>query len=423
MALISKNQNFRLLFSASAVSNLGDGISALAFPWLATLITREPVLIATVAAAGRLPWLLFTIPAGVITDRFNRRRLMIHADIFRMIMTFVVVALILGSGPLPLEHNSDVLRMITALSGAAFLLGAAEVLRDNAAQTVLPSIVDTSDLEQANGQIWTIEQIMGSFVGPPLAGFLIAISVPVPFIFDALTFGFASLLLWSVTMTSNGRPVGLPPGFWPQLREGMVWIWNHKLILRLAVMLGWLNLVSVMAVTVLVLFSQEILHLNAAGHGLLLTSGAAGGVAGGLIGPGIIRRLGNQGALRLALALIPFPFLVIYLTDSVVLVAAALFLEMFAALIWNLVTVSLRQRTIPANILGRVNSIYRFFGWGLMPIGAMCGGILVTMAEPEQGREAALRLPYLIAAMSMAIAFVYGVFVLRIPRKKNGSPN
>ncbi|MCP5088548.1 MAG: MFS transporter [Rhodobacteraceae bacterium] len=419
MALISSNPNFRLLFSASAVSNLGDGISALAFPWLATLITRDPVMIATVAAAGRLPWLLFTIPAGVITDRFNRRHLMIQADLFRMIMTFVVVALILSSAPLPLNQDTDILGMIAALSAASFLLGAAEVLRDNAAQTVLPSIVDNSDLESANGQIWTIEQIMGSFVGPPLAGFLIAISVPVPFVFDALTFGFASLLLWSVTIKSNGPPVSLPPGFWPQLREGVVWIWHHKLILRLAIMLGWLNLVSVMAVTVLVLFSQEILHLNAAGHGLLLTSGAAGGVAGGLLGPAITNRLGNQGALRFALALIPFPFLAIYLTESVFVVAAALFLEMFAALIWNLVTVSLRQRTIPENLLGRVNSIYRFFGWGLMPVGALLGGILVTLAEPAQGRAEALRLPYLIATMSMTIAFFYGVFVLRIPRRNS----
>ena len=91
-------RNFRLLFSASAVSNLGDGVSALAVPWLATLITRDPMLIAAVAFATRLPWLLFSIPAGVWTDRVDRRRLMVQADLFRMLLTFGIVAMILSAG-------------------------------------------------------------------------------------------------------------------------------------------------------------------------------------------------------------------------------------------------------------------------------------------------------------------------------------
>ncbi len=421
MSLVTTNKNFRLLFSASAVSNLGDGISALAFPWLATLITRDPILIATVAAAGRLPWLLFSIPAGVLTDRTNRRRLMVQADLFRMIMTFAVVTLILNAPDLPLVDHTNASAMIIALSFAAFLLGAAEVLRDNAAQTALPSIVADDDLEQANGQLWSVEQIMGSFVGPPLAGFLIALSVPVPFFFDAITFGFAAMFVWLIAMPS-ASPLGLPTGFWLQLREGMRWIWNHKLILRLALLLGWLNLISMMAVTLLVLFSQEILHLSAVGHGLLLTAGAAGGVAGGLVGPAIVRYLGSQGALRFALLLFPFPYLAIYVADNVAFIACALFFQMFAALLWNIVTVSLRQRTIPENILGRVNSIYRFFGWGLMPIGALIGGILVTLTEPTMGREAALRFPYLIAALSGGLTFFYGFFALQIPAQKIGPP-
>lgn len=143
-------RNYRLLFSASAISNLGDGVSALAFPWLATLITRDPMLIAMVAFATRLPWLLFSIPAGVWTDRMDRRRLMVQADLVRMVLTFGVVAVILSAPEFPVAQAE---LYIAAISALAFLLGSAEVLRDNAAQTMLPAVVFPDQLERANGQL------------------------------------------------------------------------------------------------------------------------------------------------------------------------------------------------------------------------------------------------------------------------------
>ena len=103
MALLATNRSYRLLFSASAVSNLGDGISALAFPWLASLLTRDPVLITFVAFAQRLPWLLLSIPAGVLTDRADRRTLMVRADIMRVVLTSGVIALVLSVPELPLD--------------------------------------------------------------------------------------------------------------------------------------------------------------------------------------------------------------------------------------------------------------------------------------------------------------------------------
>lgn len=419
MMLLAANKNYRLLFTASAVSNLGDGISALAFPWLATLITRDPVLIALVAAATRLPWLLFAIPAGVITDRANRQRLMVQADILRLLLTLGVVGLILSGPALPLPDSTDqAFTLILGLCAAAFLLGSAEVIRDNAAQTALPSIVDKAHLETANGQMWSIEQIMGQFVGPPLAGLLIALAVPLPFAVDAVTFAIAAWCVWLIAMPVRMAPA-LPDGFWRQMREGMVWIYAHKVILRLAVMLGVLNMMHMIALTVLVLFSQEVLGLSAAGHGILLTAGAAGGVIGGLIAPRVAARIGADASVKLALLVFPLPYIAIFLTSNAYVVAAALFVEMLAALLWNVVTVSLRQRTIPDELLGRVNSIYRFFGWGMMPIGAMIGGVLVATFEPEMGREAALRLPYLVAAAGCLVLFLYGLARLNLRPARN----
>ncbi|SPJ28417.1 MFS transporter [Falsiruegeria mediterranea] len=395
-------RNYRLLFSASAISNLGDGVSALAFPWLATLITRDPMLIAMVAFATRLPWLLFSIPAGVWTDRMDRRRLMVQADMVRMLLTFGVVAVILSAPEFPVARAE---LYIAAISVLAFLLGSAEVLRDNAAQTVLPAVVSADQLERANGQIWSIEQIMGSFVGPPLAGLLIAMAVPAPFVLDAATFALAAGLVWCMAIAPRLAPTRR--SWAEEAREGIAWLRGHRVILQLAILLGLMNAISLMTLTILILYSQEILGLGAAGHGLLLTAGAAGGVAGGLLCPAIAARLGRRQSLLVALALLSAALGVIWLATSIWLVALALFTEMFAALLWNVVTVSYRQRLIPDDLLGRVNSLYRFFGWGMMPFGALIGGAIVSAVEPSMGREIALRLPYILGALGMGMVWLY----------------
>jgi len=104
----------------------------------------------------------------------------------------------------------------------------------------------------------------------------------------------------------------------------------------------------------------------------------------------------------------------LFLTSNVYVVALALFFEMVGALVRNIVTVSYRQRRIPDDLLGRVNSIYRFFGWGLMPFGALAAGWIVAAAEPSVGREAALRLPFLISALGLGTMFLYGRAKLRL---------
>lgn len=403
-------RNFRLLLSSSAVSNLGDGVSALAFPWLATLITRDPFLIAMVAFATRLPWLLFAIPAGVITDRLDRRQLMLRADCVRFLLTAGVIGVILSVPAFPPDGNAAA--YITALSALAFALGLAEVLRDNAAQTVLPSVVAKDDLERANGQIWSVEQIMGSFVGPPLAGLLIALAVPAPFVLDALTFAIAAALVWAMAIPA--RPAPVRRSLRVEMAEGWTWMRSHPLILRLAIMLGLMNGANIMVITIMVLFAQETLGLNAAGYGILMTCGAAGGVLAGMIGPKIVARFGRNPTLMVVLAVMPFSFVVLALTSNPYVAGWAEFNTVFTGMLWNVVTVSYRQRVIPDALLGRVNSLYRFFGWGSMPIAAVLAGTIVAWSEPVMGRDLALRVPFITAAVICFGLFIYGARKLRL---------
>ena len=402
--LLRRNRNYRLIFSASVISNLGDGVSALAFPWLATLLTRDALLIALVAVAARLPWFLFTLPAGVWTDRADRRVLMVRADLMRMMLTLGVMWLALSAPTAPVAQA--VPGGIFLLAALAFLLGTAEVLRDNAAQTVLPSVVDQADLERANGQMWSAETVMGQFIGPPLAGALIALGIAVPFGFDAASFAAAAGIVWLVTLPPRQGTAG--GAFLPELAEGIRWMRAHPLLLRLAVVLGLVNATYMATLTMLVLYGQEVLGLTAFGYGVLLTVGAAGAVIGGLLAPAIAARIGTRASLLAGLASFALSYLLMAATSSVFVTGAALFIEAAGGMLWNVVTVSYRQRIIPDALLGRVNSIYRFFGWGMMPVGALAGGLIVMLAEPSIGRLERLNLPWWLAGAGGVALLAYG---------------
>ena len=394
--------NYWKLWSASVISNLGDGVAQIAYPWLASLLTRDPALIAGVALAQRLPWLVFSLHAGVIVDRGDRRKLMVWMNTIRFVATVgVTVAVVAGAMTIPVLYL------------AAVVLGCAEVIYDNSSQTILPRIVAKDRLERANGNLWGAELVMNQFVGPPLGGFLIAVAIAVPFGVDAATFGVSALLIalisGSFRSTPDGEPVAERRPMRADIAEGLRWLWQHKLIRRLAVLLGIMNGISTAMFAIEVLFAQEILHLDARGFGFLATASAIGGIAGSQLAPSITKRIGPGPSLYLTLFTGAVTGTVIGLTSHAFVVAAMFFAFMFTAVVWNVITVSLRQSVIPDQLLGRVNSVYRLFGWGSMPIGAAIGGALVSLSEPSLGREMALRLPFFVSG---AVHLAAGIYAL-----------
>jgi MFS family permease len=413
------------LWVASVVSNLGDGVSVIAYPWLASSLTRSPLHIAAVAMMTRLPWLLFSLPAGVITDRVDRRKLTAWMDVFRFVITLgVAFAVLATQGDLtsPEAIASGVAEppvsaglLLAVVYVAALLLGTAEVLRDNSAQTLLPAIVDKENLEKANGRMWGAEVVMNSFVGPPLAGFMLAAAFSLPFFVDAGSFAVAAALVFLIG--GEFMPKGDDGGpaqrgrFREDLKEGVRWLWDHPLFRPMAIALGVLNGTSIMAFAILVLFAQEVLLLDATQFGLLTTGVAAGGVVGAITADRVAKAIGQGASLFVTILGSAGALLVSGLTSSFWVFWAMGFVLSSTGTLWNVITVSLRQSLIPDRILGRVNSVYRFLGWGSIPIGAALGGLAVAGAEPIVGREWALRSPFLVAA-----AITLGLFVYALPR-------
>lgn len=412
------------LWTASVVSNLGDGVSIVAYPWLASSITRNPLHIAAVAVVTRLPWLLFSLPAGVVTDRVDRRRLAAWMDVFRFVFTLGVAMVVLvyqGSLTSPEEiaagtalppANAALLLVLIYL--AALLLGTAEVFRDNSAQTLLPAIVNKEDLEMANGRMWGAEMVMNSFIGPPLAGILIAVSFSLPFFVDAATFAAAAALVFLIAGEFKSKndvddPSEVASSFWGDLKEGVRWLWNHPLFRPMAIALGVLNGTMMMTLATFVLFAQEILDLDATRFGLLTTGVAVGGVIGSFVAHRVAKALGQGGSLFASILVMAVSLVVSGLTSSFWVFWAMGMVSALAGTLWNVITVSLRQALIPDRILGRVNSVYRFIGWGIMPIGSALGGVVVAVIEPGWGREWALRAPFLLAGVLTLVIFVYAL--------------
>jgi len=403
------------LWTATAISNLGDGITMVAYPWLASAVTRSPMLIALAGVASRLPWLIFTLHAGVLTDRFDRRKLIVGMDFLRGVLTvFVGLIVYLNRDSLPSLNDLSKLTDLATnwplyliLLVTSFLFGLAEVLRDNSAQTLLPSVVDKENLEKANGRMWSAEALTNSFIGPPIGSLLIGFAIFLPFFFDAASFFISVALIASLTGTfkpieSNTSREKI--NFRVEIKEGFSWLWAHPLLRPMAIILGCMNGIGTMVGAVFILFAQEVLQTSVFAFALLGTAGAIGGTIGGILAPKISSKFGSGPSLALALAAAPIGSLIVGFTTSWQVMWIVVVVESFVGILWNTITVSLRQSIIPTTLLGRVNSVYRFFAWGSIPIGMLMGGALVNVIARFQSREIALRAPYFIAfAMGLAL--------------------
>lgn len=415
-------KNYWRLWTAHATSNLGDGISSIAYPWLASAVTRSPLLIAAVAVASRLPWLFFTLPAGVITDRFDRRKIIVAMDIARGALALAVAITVTSQkdtlpslnevGSITDLQTNWLLYSILVIT--ALLFGCAEVLRDNSAQTLLPSVVEEDQLESANGKMWSVEFVMNSFVGPPLGSFILGVAIFLPFYFDATTFFVSAALI--ATLIPSMRSVETPKkteklNFRAEIKEGFGWLWRHELLRPMAIILGLLNGIGALTTAVFILFAQEVLQTSVFVFAILGTAGAVGGTLGGILGPKISAKLGSGPSLYLTLLSGPLVSLIIGLTSSWQLFWVLSAISTVFAVLWNVITVSLRQSIIPTELLGRVNSVYRFFAWGSIPIGTLIGGSIVDLVEITGDREFALRAPYFIAA-----TLGFALFLFAAPR-------
>lgn len=379
------------LWTSSAVANLGDGIFQVAVALLAVRLTRSPLLISGVALAARLPWLVLALPAGAWADRWDRRRTMIRMNVVRVVLL----------GGLGLATATDV-STIGLVYVVALGLGCAEVLFDTSSQTIMPAIVESKDdLSKANGRLYAVETITNQFVGPPLGGALVAASAALAIGAGAGLYAVAVVALLLLPGTYRTHREGPPTSLRADIGEGVRYLLGHRLLRTLGLLLGVQNLLFSAEFSIFVLFavSKAGLGLSDVGVGLLLTCGAVGGVLGSLVAAPVEKALGRTRLLALSILISGISLALPGLVPNAVVAGVTGACTGVASVMWNVVTVSLRQRIIPDQLLGRVNSGYRLLGWGTMPIGAALGGVL--------GEAVGLRAVFVVAGV--------GVLALLVP--------
>src|SRR3954452_2715088 len=370
-ASLWRHRDFRHLWAAETVSQVGTNITLIALPVLAvTLLHATPLEMGVLAALETAAFLLIGLPAGAWVDRWRRTRVLVVNDLVR------AVAL----ATLPVAYALDVLSLWQLFLVAA-VTGTATVFFDVAYQSYLPTLVDGDQIVDGNGKLES-SRAVAQVAGPGVTGVLLRVlGAPLLIAVDAVSFLLSALFIGrirhvdTVPDRSTRRPLRV------EIAEGLGFVVRHPLLRRIVACTGTANLFNTMSGTLLVLFALRTLGLSESALGFVLSAGAAGGILGALTGARFARWVGEGRAIPLsALVLLPFAAL----TPLAALAAPSLLLVIgmlgygWAVVAYNITQVSFRQRLCPPHLLGRMNASVRFIVYGTQPLGALLGGVLGT---------------------------------------------
>lgn len=390
---------FNRLFSASVISNLSDGLLAVAAPLLAISLTKDPILISMLSAFVMLPWLLFAIPIGLIVDRSDKRILVTFTNSIR----FITVGLV------ALAISTDTITIYWLLF-ATFLIGTCEVATDTAAQSLIPVILDKQNFEKANSRMNIAETVIQNFIGAPLSGFLYATAIVLPFILNSLGFLIAAIFVLMIPAhlishgSSEAKKVEEKETFVSEIKFGLNYLWNDRPLRRLVATTTSLGFFYSLSTSTLILFITQTLAVPAKFFGVLMAGAGSGAVLGGILTPALSKKFGRGRVLSIAIFLSSITVIFQGLAPNVWIFGVVGFISSFAITNWNILLMSCYQVLIPSELYGRIHGARRTFVWGVMPIGAFIGGVIA---------HSGLRVPLLVGGIATtlislsAFTFIY----------------
>jgi len=382
-------RQFGLLWSASAVSTLGDGIVAAAAPLLVTSLTTDPVLVGLAVFVQQAPWLLLAPVSGVLVDRVDRRRLTVAMNAARAALTAVLAgAVFAGAASLPLIY------------AVGLLLGSCAALGDNASSALVPAVVPSEQLPRANSRIFGTYSVLNKLCGPPLGAALFGVAAGLPMAVDAASFAGAAALLSALRLLPREEPPKqerLPMR--RQLTEGARWLWGQPAVRTLTLALCLMNVTLIAGFSVMVLYAREHLGLSEFGYGLLMGSGAVGGLLGAVLAPRLQARFSSSVLLRVGLVLETLTHVGLALAGSAWVAGLVLAAFGVHGAVWVSVDRTLVQRAVPSELFGRVMSVFMALAVGGSALGALIGGPLA--------RAFGLTGPFWFSAVVMALLTLF----------------
>jgi MFS family permease len=362
-----RNRDFVFLWNGQLVSTLGTDISQLATPLLALALTGSPAQAGFLSAAQVLPYLVSSLPAGALVDRWDRKRIMIVCDAVR--------AVVLAGIPLAALFGQ---LSIVQLNATALISGTLFVFFNLAEAACLSRVVPTEQLPSATAQNEG-GQITAGLIAPPLGGILFSVAHAVPFLADAISYCASVVTLCYIRTPFQAARTATPWALRTEIAEGLVWLWRQPLIRYMAFLTGGLNFGNA-AIDLIVIVVARPQHVPPAAIGLIFTVASVGGLAGSVLAPRIQRRyrFGQVIAGTVWLNALLWPF--VALVPNPLLLGVVLAGMFITSPIYNAVQYSYRLSVIPDALQGRVNSVFRLLGDATMPLGTALVGVVLQRA-------------------------------------------
>jgi len=368
---------FRWLWSAATLTNIGDGIALAAGPLLIASQTRDPFIVSLAFFCEFLPSLVFGSFVGVIVDRVDRRRILILVNLARA-GVLMVLALTIATGVVS----------IATILVALLLIATAETFADLAATSLLPQYVARDDLGLANARLQSAYLLTNQLIGPPIGAFLFVVGMAIPFAVNAVSFAFAGVIVARIARSAMpagdgpGRAAGSTDGtggissIWHELADGFRWLRHHPPMRTLALTVIAFNVTFGAATSVLVLYAGDRLGMDSVGFGLLTTASAIGGIVGTGAYGALERRFGLANLMRGGLLIETATHLIFAVTTTPSVALATMVVFGAHEVVWWTTSITIRQRAVPDELMGRVGGIYGMGLTGGIVVGTPIGGLL-----------------------------------------------
>ena len=356
---------FRWLVASSWATNLGDGIAVAAGPLLVASRTHDPFVVSLAALLQWLPPLLLGLYAGVLSDRLDRRVIVMTVNVLRAVVLLVLTGFIV----------SDLVAVPVVL-GALFLLGVAEVFADNASSTLMPMLVGRADLALGNSRLMSGFITLNQLAGPPIGAALFAAGTALPFVTQGVLVLAGVALVSRVVLPPHGRPPEERRHLRADVAEGLRWVLHHAAVRTLVLTIFTFNITFGAAWSVLVLYASQRLGMGPVGFGLLTTMSAVGGLAGTAAYRWITRRVSLGNLMRVGLVVETLTHLSLALTTRPAVALGIFFVFGAHAFIWGTTSMTVRQRAVPTQLQGRVSAVNMLGVYGGLVIGSGIGGLL-----------------------------------------------
>ena len=366
-----RHGDFLKLWTGETISQFGTQISQLAIPLTAILVLDASAFeVASLGTVYFLPFLLFTLPAGVWIDRLRRRPILIVSDLGR--------AAVLAS--IPIAYFADALTL-GQLYVAAFVAGSLTVTFDVSYQSYLPSLVRRDQLVSGNSAL-EVSRNAAQIAGPGVGGLLVGLlTAPYAVLIDAVSFLASALsLAWIHAREPEPEPVE-HPSMRRELAEGFRYLIGHRYWRPISITTASSNFFWTLATSIILVYAVRTLDMSAALIGLVFTLGGIGGLVAAFTAKPVAARIGVGPAIVLSAILFGPALVLVPLAPKsfpVPVLVAAFIIAGAGAVLYNITAISLMQTLVPERLLGRLNATRRFIVWGTIPLGGLAGGAIAS---------------------------------------------